>query len=67
MEKIIDLSVLYEELKKIEKNMATKEELEQLSETMELLLNNETMGQITSSDEDIAEGRTKEISSVNDI
>ncbi len=58
---------IYEELKKIEKKMATKEEVESLTETIEVLGNPETMRQIADSMADIKRGRVKEITSVRDM
>jgi hypothetical protein len=63
----IDLRDSYIELKKMEKSKVTKEELNRLIETLEIVSNNDTMNQIDSSEKDIEEGNVKEIDSVNDI
>ena len=67
MAEAISIKKVYNELKSIEKNMATKKEIESLIETMGVMNNPETMRQIASSMEDIKSGRVKEVSSVKDI
>ncbi len=67
MTEAISMKQIYEELKKIEKKMATKEEVESLTETIEVLGNPETMRQIADSMADIKRGRVKEITSVRDM
>jgi hypothetical protein len=58
---------VYDELKKIEKNMATKQELLSLMESIEVLSNPDTMRQIASSADDIKHKNTKDIHSVQDL
>tara|TARA_Y100000310_G_scaffold345693_1_gene468376 strand:+ start:26061 stop:26264 length:204 start_codon:yes stop_codon:yes gene_type:complete len=67
MEESINLVDLYNELKKIEKSMVTKEELNQVMETITVLSNEDTVEQINLSNDDIREGRIREISSVAEI
>lgn len=67
MEQIIDLKKLYEELKRIERNMITKQELNSFIETLEIMNNEETLEQIKNSEEDIKAGRVREADSVDDI
>jgi len=67
MPQTIDLKDLYEELKKIERAMVTKEELNRFIETLEVLSNEDTMSQIAGSEEDIKEGKVKKIESVDDL
>ena len=67
MTEAVSMKQIYEELKKIEKKMATKEEVESLTETIEVLGNPETMRQIADSMADIKRGRVKEITSVRDM
>jgi len=58
---------VYEELKKIERNMVTKKEIELLVDTVSIVNNKETMKQISHSIEDIKHGKVKKINSVRDI
>ena len=58
---------VYEELKKIEENMITKNEIEALIDTIEIIGNPETLKQIADSMMDIKNGRVKEVNSVKDI
>jgi len=67
MAEAISIKKVYNELKSIEKNMATKKEIESLIETMGVMNNPETMRQIASSMEDIKSGRVKEVSSVKGL
>lgn len=67
MGETITLKQVYGELKRIEKNMATKREVESIRETLEIMNNPKTMQQIAESIEDIREGRVKRISSVKDL
>jgi hypothetical protein len=67
MEQTIDLKDLYMELKKIERAMVTKDELNKLVDSIEIMSNGDTMNQVLASEKDIEEGNVKEIDSVNDI
>ena len=67
MTKAVSMEKIYDELKRIEKNMVTKKDVEALTETINILSNPDTMQQIAESMKDIKEGRTKEISSVQDM
>ena len=67
MVETITIDKVYQELKVIEKNMATKEEMEKIIETIEILSNPDTTEQIRRSEEDIKNGRVKEVRSVRDI
>ncbi len=67
MEESISLSDIYEKLKKIERTMATKQELTEAFETIAVLSNDDTMNQIESSESDIKRGKFKQIRSVNDM
>lgn len=58
---------VYDELKIIEKRMVTKEDLDALADTFEILGNPETMLRIHESEKAIQEGRVKEIHSVQDM
>ena len=67
MAESITLSILYKELKLIEQKMATKEELNRMLETLEILSNPSTMEQLRESEKEISLGKFKEIKSVRDI
>ena len=63
----ITLKDVFDELKKIEEKMATKEEVEALTETLDILTNPKTMDQISESNKDLAENRVKTIYNVKDM
>ena len=58
----ITVNDVFAELKKIEQKMATKEDIESLTYTIEIMSNPDTMRQIVDSMSDIQEG--KEVHSV---
>ena len=63
----VSLKQVYEELRKIEQKMITKEEIESLIETVEIMSNPRMVRKIADSMEDIKNGRVKKIKSVNDM
>ncbi len=67
MEEAITLEDLYKELKKIEKLMVTRKEINRFLETLAIMFSEDTMEQIRKSEEDIKLGRIKEVKSVNGI
>ena len=67
MEKVVNLQEIYRELKMIERDMVTKAELNSALESVMVASNEDTMKQIRESERDIKEGRTKKITSINDI
>lgn len=67
MAETITIKKVYDELKKIEKSMATKKEIESLKDTIEIMGNPETIKQISDSMQDIKQGKVKEIYSVKDL
>ncbi len=67
MSQAISIQQVYDELKKIEKNMVTKKDVEALVDTIEILSNQETMQQLAGSAKDIAKANVKEIYSVQDL
>ncbi len=67
MAETVTMNKIYDELKQIEKKMVTKEEMESILETVEIMSNPDTMEQIRQSEEDIQAGRIKEVKSVRDI
>ncbi|HLC55522.1 MAG TPA: hypothetical protein VJJ75_03220 [Candidatus Nanoarchaeia archaeon] len=67
MPEAITIEKVYNELKLIERNMVTKEEMERIVDTIEILSNPDTMEQIIRGEEDIKNGRVKGVKSVRDI
>ena len=67
MENTTDFGVLYDKLNHIEQKMVTREELEQVVETICVLSNSDTMSQIAQSEQDICNGDFKEIDSIEDL
>ena len=67
MEQQVSLSKIYEELKKIERTMVTRAEINGFVDSVAILSNEDTMNQIKDSEKDIDEGNVKEVSSVEDI
>ncbi|VVB93781.1 Uncharacterised protein [uncultured archaeon] len=63
----ISIEDVYQELKAIERKMITREDLEALIDSVEILSNPKTMEAIRKSDTDIKEGRVKEVSSVEEL
>jgi antitoxin YefM len=58
---------VYEALKRIEEKMATREDVEALIDSVEILNNPKTMEALRKSDQDIESGRVKEVTSVKDL
>ena len=67
MAETISIKRIYDELKKMEKQMVTKKEMLSLIDTIGIMGNPETMKQIAGSMEDIKQGRVKDVSSVKDL
>ena len=67
MAETISLKQVYNELKRIEKRMVTKKEIDSLIDTVGIMGNPETLKQISGSMEDIKHGRVKEVHSVRDL
>lgn len=63
----VTIDELYHEIKKIQETMVRREDLGALLDTIEILSNPETMAAIQKSEEDIAAGRYREISSIDDL
>lgn len=63
----VTIEDIYQELKTIERTMVTREDLDALIDSVEILSNPKTMAALRKSDLDIKEGRVKEISSVEDM
>ena len=67
MAETITIKKVYNELKKIEKSMVTKKEIESLKDTIEIMGNPDTIRQIADSMQDIKQGKVKEVYSVKDL
>ena len=67
MIQIVTIEDDYQEIKAIEKTMVTREDLDALIDSIEIIRNPETMEALHKSDIDIKEGRYNEISSVDDL
>ena len=67
MIKTITTQVLYKKLENIEKRMVTKQQLEALVETVEIMSNPKTMKTIEESENDIKEGRIKKAKSTKQM
>ena len=67
MAETITIQTVYNELKKLETKMITKDEIESLIQTVEIATNPDTIKQLIRSKEDITHGRVKEVNSVKDI
>lgn len=67
MAEAVTVQDVFEELKRIEGKMATKDDVASLMETIEIVSNPNTMRQIVESIEDIKNGRVKEIHSVQNM
>jgi len=63
----IKMADVYQEIKKIRETMVRRGDLELRIDTMEILSNPETTEIIKRGESDIAAGRVKEISSVDDL
>ena len=58
---------VYEALKRLEEKMATREDIEALVDSVEILSNPKTMEALRKSEEDIKAGRVKEVTSVDGL
>jgi hypothetical protein len=63
----VTMDQVYQEIKKIRQDMVKREDLEALVDTVEILSSPASMQAIKKSDRDIRQGRTKTISSVDDL
>ena len=63
----ITIQEVYEALKRIEEKMVTREDLDALVDSVEILSNPKTMDALRKSDQDIRAGRVKEVTSVKDL
>ena len=67
MAQSIGLKELHDELKKIKSSMITKKEMNSFLETLSIVSNENTMRQIQNSEQDIKDGKTRDVNSSNDI
>ena len=63
----VTIEDVYQELKTIERTMVTREDLDAIIDSIEILSNPKTMAALRKSDLDIKEGRVKEVSSVEEL
>ncbi len=63
----VTLEDVYKELKRLEEKMVTREDVEALVDSVEILGNPQTMKALHKSDQDIKAGRIKEVTSVEDM
>ena len=67
MHESVTIQDVYEALKRVEEKMATREGIEALVDSVEILSNPKTMEALRKSDLDIKAGRVKEVTSVDDL
>ena len=67
MHKSVTIQDIYEALKRVEEKMVTREGIEALVDSVEILGNPKTMEALRKSDLDIKAGRVKEVTSVDDL
>jgi len=67
MTESITIEDVYQELMNIERTMVTREDLDAIIDSVEILSNPKTMAALNKSDIDIKEGRVKEVSSVEEL
>ena len=63
----ITIGDVYQELKRMEEKMVTREDIEALIDSVEILSNQKTMEALRKSDQDIKAGRVREVNSVADL
>jgi hypothetical protein len=63
----ITIEDIYQELKAIERKMVTREDLEALIDSVEILSDPKMMEALRKSDLDVKEGRVKKVSSVEEL
>jgi len=67
MHESVTIQDVYEALKRVEEKMVTREDIEALIDSVEILSNPKTMEALRKSEEDIKAGRVKEVTSVEDL
>jgi len=64
---LVTIQDVYDALKRIEEKMVTREDVEALVDSIEILSNPKTMEALSKSDQDIKAGRVKEVRSVKEL
>lgn len=67
MPELVTIQDIYEALKRIEEKMVTREDVEALIDSIEILNNPRTMEALHKSDQDIEAGRVREVTSVKKL
>ena len=67
MPELVTIQDVYKTLKRIEEKMVTREEVEALIDSVEILNNPKTMDALHKSDQDIEAGRVKVVTSVKEL
>jgi len=67
MAETVTLQKVFHEIREIKKTMVSKEEIENLLETWEILHDPETVRQLRAAEQDIKAGRTRPVRNVKDI
>lgn len=63
----VTIDDVYQGLKRLEEKMVTREDIDALLDSIEIINNPKTMEKLRKSDRDIKEGRVKEVTSVKDL
>lgn len=64
---MVTIQDVYKALKRVEEKMVTREDIEALIDSVEILSNPKTMEALRKSDRDIKAGRVKEVTSIEDL
>jgi antitoxin YefM len=67
MTDLITIEDVYRERKRMEEKMVTREDIEALIDSVEILSNPKTMEALRRSDQDIKAGRVREVTSIEDL
>jgi len=67
MHEPVTIQDVYEALKRVEEKMVTREDIDALIDSVEILITPKTMAVLHKSDQDIKAGRVKEVTSVEDL
>jgi CBS-domain-containing membrane protein len=67
MPEVVTIQDIYKALKRIEEKMITREDVEAIIDSVEILSNPKTMKALHESDQDIKAGHVKEIASVKEL
>ncbi|UZE92138.1 MAG: hypothetical protein IB616_05355 [Methanosarcinales archaeon] len=64
---LVTIEDVYQGLKRMEEKMVTREDIELLIDSVEILSNPKTMEALRKSDRDVKAGRVREVTSVKDL